>query len=530
MRSFRLVCLALLVVFVPRAQAENVITTVAGNGLVGFPTDGTTASSGPLFFMSGMAVDTAGNVFIAQAQISRVDAATGIITAIAGKEHEVGFSGDGGLATSASFSLGSFNNCLALDKQGNLYIADDGNHRVRKVDAITGIITTIAGNGSSGTSTDGILATSASLNQMGGITVDAAGNVYIAEMLKPRVRKVDAATGIITTVAGNGVAGTSGDGGAATAASLDFAAFITSVGICVDSNGNVYIGEQASIRKVDGASGTISTVLDYNRVGLFDVTGLALDSAGNLLIADYWNARIRKVNLATLSITTVAGGGTVWNDGCAATSALILSADGVAADGFGNVYLADHTDYRVRKIGPGSITDFSDSDGDGFSNSIEIAAGSSPTDPYSTPISGAEAMAGPLFIDSASLKLDFLHNGRDEIDLKGAFYPWDDVTTAGLKVVVDFGGITKAFTLDKKGNSPRTMKDKLTFKYNSKTGELKYTAKFVAGNFKTALADKGFVNNTSKSVTKPLPVIVLYGNNIIACTVAITYRKGRGKG
>src|SRR5947207_1580688 len=176
---------------------------MAGNGSFGFAGDGGAATSASLSGPAGVAVDAGGNLYIAaysNHRIRKVDAATGIITTMAGNGNPT-FAGDGGAATSASVYVPTG---VALDASGNLYIADYGNQRVRKVDAASGIITTVAGNGSPAFAGDGDAATSASLNSPVAVALDASGNLYVADQGNHRIRKVAAATGIITTVAGNG--------------------------------------------------------------------------------------------------------------------------------------------------------------------------------------------------------------------------------------------------------------------------------------------------------------------------------------
>jgi len=190
-------------------------TVVAGTGIDALSGDGGPASQASLAYPSGVAVDAQGDIFIAEAGncvIRRVDAVTGIITTVAGNSQfglvAPGFSGDGGPATSA---LLNFPIAVALDTQGNLFIADTNNNRIRRVDAVTGIITTVAGNGAVGSSGDNGLATKASLNGPGGMVVDALGNLFFVDAFA--IRRVDAVSGIITTFAGNHIAGYSGDGG-----------------------------------------------------------------------------------------------------------------------------------------------------------------------------------------------------------------------------------------------------------------------------------------------------------------------------
>jgi sugar lactone lactonase YvrE len=272
--------------------ATGIITTFVGEGTCGFGGDG----GGP----RALAVDRAGNLFIASTRtiICRVDAATGTVTTVAGNG-TMGFSGDGGPATRASLDrpLG-----VAVDDAGNFFFADQLNHRIRRVDAVTGIITTVAGNGTPGYGGDGGPATSASLREPPGVAVDPAGNLFIADPVNHRIRRVDATTGIITTVAGNGISGFSGDGGPATSANLGIG------GVAVDKAGNLFIITSNAIRRVDAATGIITTVAGIGISGfsgdggpatsarLNDPRGIAVDDAGNLFIADMRNHRIRRVD------------------------------------------------------------------------------------------------------------------------------------------------------------------------------------------------------------------------------------------
>jgi sugar lactone lactonase YvrE len=222
---------------------NGIISTVAGNGSGTYAGDGGAATNAGLYYPYGVAVDAAGNLFIADADnnVIRKVATNGIITTVAGNG-AAGFSGDGGAAASASLNSPE---SVALDAVGNLYVADFNNQRVRKV-ATNGIITTVAGNGVNGYSGDGAAAAGASLAGPPGLALDAFGNLYIADEGNNRIRKVDT-SGIITTVAGNGSGGYAGDGGAATSASLNYP-----TGVALDASGNLYIGDQANqcIRKV----------------------------------------------------------------------------------------------------------------------------------------------------------------------------------------------------------------------------------------------------------------------------------------
>ena len=268
----------------------GVITTVAGGGGQGFSGDGMFARDAELNHPKGIAVDRAGNLFIADnfnSRIRRVDAQTGIIDTVAGNDG-IGFSGDGGRAASASLALPIG---VDVDGQGNLLIADTDSSRIRRVDSQTWVITTVAGTGKFGFGGDGGPATSASLNEPRRVAVDDAGNLFIADTFNHRIRRVDAQTGVITTVAGNGRAGFSGDGGPATSASLN-----NPRGVAVDSTGNLFIADMVNqrIRKVDAQTGVITTVPG---IKLASPVGLAVDGAGNLFIVDFGTSSIRRVNI-----------------------------------------------------------------------------------------------------------------------------------------------------------------------------------------------------------------------------------------
>ena len=233
---------------------EVVLTnTIAGDGTVG---DAGLATASRLRSPCGVAVDASGNINIADTynnRIRMVTKSTGIITTVAGNGN-YGYSGDGGLATSASLRrLYS----AVVDASGNIYIADTFNNRIRKVTKSTGIITTVAGNGNYGYSGDGGLATSARLYNPYGAAADVSGNIYIADTYNNRIRMVTTSTGIITTVAGNGTYGYSGDGGLATSARLRYPS-----GVAFDASGNVYIADtyNGRIRLLTKSTGIITTV------------------------------------------------------------------------------------------------------------------------------------------------------------------------------------------------------------------------------------------------------------------------------
>jgi sugar lactone lactonase YvrE len=337
----------------------QIISTVAGNGTLGFSGDGGVATSAELNPF-GVATDASGNIYIADKnnnRIRKVNISNGIISTFAGNG-TAGFSGDGGAATSAALN---FPCGIATDASENIYIADANNHRIRKVNISTGIISTVAGNGTAGFSGDGGAATSAELYAPMGIITDTYENIYIVDKNNHRIRKVNKSTGTISTFAGNGNAGFSGDGGAATSAEMNLP-----WGISKDFSGNIYIADSYNnrIRKVNISTGVITTFAGNGTAGysgdggaatsaeLSFPCGIASDASGNIYIVDKNNNRIRKVNISTGNISTFAGNGTAGysGDGGAATSAELNLPWGVSADADGIVYIADVGNSRVRKI------------------------------------------------------------------------------------------------------------------------------------------------------------------------------------
>ena len=342
-----------------KVDTAGIITTVAGNGRQGYGGDGGAATAAQLNLPWDVAVDGSGNLYIADSgnyRIRKVDADTGNISTVAGNGN-FGFSGDGGLATEARLSIPRG---VTADGSGNLYIADTFNQRIRKVDA-DGNISTVAGNGTFGFSGDGGSATAATLRNPWSVTADGSGNFYIADTGSNRIRKVDAA-GDISTVAGNGTNGHSRDGHQATTAAL-----FRPTSVALDGSGNLYSGSTSgrSVRKIDTATGIISTFAGSGQRGfngdgglatatrLYRPQGVAVDGSGNLYIAEANNQRIRKVDAATGIVSTVAGGAT--GDGGPATAAHLNFPRGVEADGSGNLYIADTYYYRIRKIDAAGI-------------------------------------------------------------------------------------------------------------------------------------------------------------------------------
>src|SRR5437879_5961263 len=345
------------------------IRVVAGSGVEAFngndgPTKNASLDLGVNNLPNGIAVDAKGNIFFVDKfnnQIRSVDTTTGIITTFAGSGpggyYSGGYSGDGGPATSARLNLPGE---IALDTNVNLFIADSQNGRIRRVDASTGMITTVAGNGGFTFSGDGGPATAAALNHPGGVAVDTNGNVFIADAYNCRVRRVDAATGILTTVAGNGQFSFSGDEGPATAAALWFP-----IGVRVDDGGNLFITDLYNhrVRRVDASTGIITTFAGNGESGFsgdgglatnagMAPAGVAIDSSGNLVIADANSRRIRRIDISTNIISTLAGDGELrfYGDGGPALDASLYVPQGLTADPSGNLLAYDTNNRRIRRI------------------------------------------------------------------------------------------------------------------------------------------------------------------------------------
>ncbi len=334
----------------------GVITTIAGHGEKGFGGDGEAAPAALFHQPEGITADGQGNLYIADTlngRIRKIDARTGIITTVAGNG-ELGVSPDGTPGPQASFLRLAR---LVSDPRGNLYIADSPAQRIRRLDAGTGRVTTVAGSGEMGFTGDGGPATAAQVSFPEGPTLDREGNLYFCDLGNHRVRRVDARTGIITTVAGTGEKGFAGDGGPATAARL------WSPGrLITDREGNLYIGDTGNsrIRRVDRRTGVIRTVAGNGYLGdggparqaNLTIPGDLVYADGKVFVADFGNRRIQRIDLAKGTISTVAGGGVrPAAEGVPATQAEILLPEGIAVDARGaNLYVADNIACRVYRI------------------------------------------------------------------------------------------------------------------------------------------------------------------------------------
>ncbi len=398
------------------------IGTIAGTGEPAFSGDGGRAVAASLNEPKSLALDGRGHLFIADAEnqvIRKVDITTGLITTVAGRppmgsnsqpggcatdqsdpadpapldpladepldrsggttpksyRQEADLSGmvryvvgastpgnriqtDGGPATEATLN---FPSAIAVDADGHLYIADTMNHRIRKVDVDTGLITTIAGTGHHRFSGDGGPATSASLNEPAALALDSKGSLYIADQSNNRIRKIELKTGLITTVAGTGEAAYSGDGQPAIEACLAGPS-----GLAIDPDGHLYIADtfNGRIRRVDAETGLITTVAgdggEYRYQGLaneFSTSlsrpyGIAVNSEGHLLITDSDSHLIRKWDRRKKIITNLVGTGVAQfgGDGGAGEEASLNYPFGVAVDQQGNLYIADTFNHRIRLL------------------------------------------------------------------------------------------------------------------------------------------------------------------------------------
>jgi uncharacterized repeat protein (TIGR01451 family) len=331
---FAFTCLGL-----SNAFAQSIITTYAGSDARQAIVSGTQAVMQNIGEPFGIASDNSGGFYFTNAEgVYRV-ASNGPLTVIAG-DGAVGFSGDGGPATSARLS---YPRGVAVDGTGNLFIADFGNHRIRKITS-AGIISTVAGDGIPGFSGDGGPATSARLSYPYGVAVDGTGNLFIAA--NNRIRKVTA-TGTISTVAGDGTPGFSGDGGPAT-----FARLSDPRAVAADRNGNLFIADTNNNRiRMVTPDGTITTLAQVR----FS-QGVAVDTAGNVVVAEGVIHQITRVAPSRIK-TTVAGNGTSGfnGDGGLAVTATLFNPLGVAVDAGGNIFIADTSNLRIRKVGPNGV-------------------------------------------------------------------------------------------------------------------------------------------------------------------------------
>lgn len=354
-------CLAFSVTALPATGQTSITVAGSGlaDGPLTFSGDGGAATAAQLASPTGLALDARGNLYFADRivdRIRKVDVATGLISTVAGSGSR-GYSGDGASATAAALKLP---NGVAGDSQGNLYIADTENDVVRKVDLLTGTIQTVAGGGNPSDTIqsfagDGGPATEARLRKPTNVKVASNGDLYIADSGHGRVRKVTVGTAVISTVAGGSLTGSYAEGQLATTAHLDVR------DIVLDRNRNLYIalGSQNRIRRVDASTGILTTVMGTGRSGgvgpwfagdggpainaeAHTVSSLAIDAQNNIYFVDLQNRRVRKVDSSTGVISTVAGGLATDN---------MFNPSSVDVDHEGNLYIADTGSRQIRKMG-----------------------------------------------------------------------------------------------------------------------------------------------------------------------------------
>lgn len=352
--------LLLSVVTLPVSFSQGIITTIAGNGITQYIGDGWPATSYSLAQPTGLCMDKSGDIYetdYAESRIRRLDTHDTLYT-YAGIGVP-GYTGDGGPASTATFANPTG---VAMDTAGNLYITEEYNHIVRKITRATGIVSTICGTGVAGYAGDGGSAMTAMLNQPAGLCLDKAGNIYIADKNNNRIRKIDALTGTITSFAGIGSAGYSGDGGPANTTKLAYP-----MSVCADTANNIYIADNANhrIRRVDAATGTITTVTGMGGQAYTGDEGQAIyarisepncvhmSKRGNLYISDYGNNVIRVITPDGI-IHTVAGSGLFGysGDGGPALSATFQRPTAICTDNQENLYIADGENSAIRKVTP----------------------------------------------------------------------------------------------------------------------------------------------------------------------------------
>jgi uncharacterized protein (TIGR03437 family) len=457
-----------------KVGTDGNISTIAGVGTAGFKGDGAAATAANLNAPLGCWVDSSGNIFLADTgnNVVRKITSSGTISTFSGNYGAgFGFGGDGGNATGAIFNLPS---SVAVDSSGNVYISDTSNNRVRKVLASNNTVFTLVGNGSPGYSGDNGAAALARLNAPRGLALDLAGNLYIADSLNHRIRKV-APSGIITTVAGNGSGGFGGDGGKATDAALN--------------------------RPV----------------------GVAVDTAGNIYIADYLNSRVRKV-LASGTISTIAGDGRFGNggDGLYGTLALLNFPSDVKVDSAsGKVYIADTQNHSIRMltpvpappsppvIGPGGVI------GAGSFGAFPAAAPGSWIEIYGANLaSNTRSWAGsdfngataPTVLDNTSVTIGGQLAPIAYISGSQLNVQVPDVGTGPLQVVVNTpGGTSTPSTLTINPTQPG-----LYAPPSFKIGNLQY-AGALFGDLATFALVPGAVPGINSRRAKPGETLVLYG-------------------
>ncbi len=347
--------LLLSIILLAITSSAQVISTFAGNGVAATLGDGLSPTAASFNNLAAVYFHTTGDFYIVEysGSVIRKISSTGVVSTFAGNG-VAGYGGDGGPATAASFNHPID---ILADYSGNFYVIDNGNQRIRKINA-AGIITTIAGNGIPGYTGDGGPATAATLHDPSRMTIDGAGNIYFADAVNNVIRKISTA-GIISTVVGNGTPAFAGDGGPATGASL-----WQPLGVTLDGNGNMYVADALNhrIRKIN-TSGIISTFAGTGAVGYAGDSGPATaatmnypngvtcDQTCNVYFTDWYGHKVRKVTYSGI-ITTVVGSGVAGfsGDGGPAVSAQLNGPNNLTFDHISNLYIPEYYNNRVRKV------------------------------------------------------------------------------------------------------------------------------------------------------------------------------------
>ncbi len=429
------------------------IDTYAGTGVAGFSGDSGPAAAAQFNRPTAIAYGPAGELYVADNFNSRIRmiAWDGTVTTVAGTGSN-GYSGDGGPATSAKIFAPT---ALATDSTGNLYIADQGNQRVREVDT-SGTITTIAGTGVAGFSGDGGPATSAQIDGPTGLAVDGSGSVYVSDTNNQRVRKIDS-SGTITTFAGDGSGVYGGDGGPAAAAGLRYPK-----GLAFDKiHGDLYIADSGTsrVRKVN-STGTISTIAGNGTAGFAgnfgpatsatvgDPTALALDFDGNLTIAQTGYHVIRQVRASDGMIIPVAGTANSFGyagDGGNPLSAVLYFPAGIAYGTAGNLYIVDSANHRVRYVRYGGSIGGIVTDANGPVAGLTVRLFSANHDlpgPLQTTTTAADGSYG-FQVESAEYRVEIVGDGTHA----GGWWDGTGVGPTAQPIGINVGGFFRADAL-----------------------------------------------------------------------------------
>ena len=502
--------------YIRKITTDGNINFIAGDGSIGYGGDGGLATSAGLIEPYSIALDSSGNIFIAEPEDGRIRELTvsnnDIITAVG--TGVLGFAGDGGPGTKAEVHQASG---VAVDSSGNIYIADSLNNRIRKVSS--GTVSTIAGSGAFSYSGDGGPAIAAQFFAPSAVAVDAAGDLFIADTNNNAVREVNA-KGVASTIAGSGPAGSSGDNGAATGALLS-----APQGIAVDAAGNVYVADTANARVRKISNGTISTYAGNGTVGysgdgaaataatLNSPVGLAVDKSGNLYIADQGNNVVRKVS-AGGTITTLAGNGTQGysGDGGPAIAALLNGPQGVTVDSSGNVYIADTLNSVIREVNSsGIIFTVAGTGLAGYTGDGGIATAAQ----FGSPTSVAVDSVGNLYVADSGARIRKIFTSGIVNTIAGA----------GARGYARDGGLATSATLN--GATGLAVDSKGDVFFADTANNAVRELAFAGTNLSIAAVTNGASNQTG--AIAPGEVIVIYGSNIGAANLTTYQLTGGGQ-